>query len=382
MKITKITPMLINRYLYVEVETDEGIKGLGESGAWGFLEASCAAVEQLHRAIIGKDPLNIEFLWNYMYRCYHFRGAAIMGALSAIDIALWDISGKYYNAPVYQLLGGKCRDKARVYYHVFGSTTEELVQGCKDAKAKGFNAVGHLTPFVNTFDRTKPAPFQSYAQRMHHAIDAVRQYREAVGDEVDICIEVHRQCSIHEAITLAHGIEKYFPYFYEDPVRPDNFDDMVEVSKKIHIPIATGERFHTPQEFAMLLSKGAVQYVRPDVCLCGGITGAKKIAAMAEAFGAEVVPHNPLSPVSTMACLQIAASAPNFAIQEYPLGQEVPPQSEIVGPVPKATPDGFLLFNKTPGIGIKLLEGAAEKYPHTPRHRDTLLKSDGSIFDQ
>ena len=110
MKITKVTPILIDRYLYVEVETDAGIKGLGESGAWGFLDASLAAVEQLRSAIIGKDPLRIEFLWNYMYRCYHFRGAAIMGAISAIDIALWDIAGKHYGAPVYQLLGGKCRE--------------------------------------------------------------------------------------------------------------------------------------------------------------------------------------------------------------------------------------------------------------------------------
>ena len=382
MIITKVTPILIDRYLYVEVETDEGIKGLGESGAWGFLDASSAAVEQLKHAIIGKDPLKIEFLWNYMYRCYHFRGAAIMGAISAIDIALWDIAGKYYGAPVYQLLGGKCRDKARVYYHVWGSTTEEQVRGCKDAKAKGFTAIGHLNPFADSFDRSKPAPFKSHAQRFSQAIDAVRQFREAVGDEVDLCIEVHRQCSIHEAVALARGIEKYLPYFYEDPVRPDNFDDMVEVSKKIDIPIATGERFHTPQEFAMLLAKRAVQFVRPDVCLCGGITGAKKVAAMAEAFGAEVVPHNPLSPVSTMACLQIAASVPNFAIQEYPLGQDEPPQSEIVGPVPEATGDGFLLFNTAPGIGIGLLEGAAEKYPYSPRRINTLLKSDGSIFDQ
>jgi galactonate dehydratase len=381
MKITKVTPILIDRYLYVEVETDEGIKGLGESGAWGFLEASYGAVEQLKAAIIGQDPLRIEFLWNYMYRCYHFRGAAIMGALSAIDIALWDIAGKYFNVPVYKLLGGRCRDKARVYYHVKGDTTEKLVQGIKDAKAEGFNAVGHLTPFLDN-DRSKTAPFQTYTRYIEKAIDSVRQYREAVGDDVDLCIEIHRRLSIHNAIVLARGIEKYHPYFYEDPVRPDNFDDMIEVSKKIHIPIATGERFHTPQEFAMLLRKGAVQFVRPDVCICGGITGARKISAMAEAFGAEVVPHNPLSPVSTMACLQIAAAIPNFAIQEYPTGQETPPVSEIVAPTPKHTGDGFLFFNETPGIGIALLPDAAQKHPYKPRNRITLLASDGSIFDQ
>jgi len=381
MKITRVTPILIDRYLFVEVETDAGIKGLGESGAWGFLEASYGAVEQLKKAVIGEDPLRIEFLWNYMYRCYHFRGAAIMGALSAIDIALWDIAGKHFGVPVYQLLGGKCRDKARVYYHVLGDTREKLVQGIKDAKAGGFNAVGHLTPFLDS-SRTERAPFQTHARYIGNAIEAVGMYREAAGDEVDLCIEIHRRCSIHEAITLARGIEKYHPYFFEDPVKPDNFDDMAEVSRKIHIPIATGERLHTPQEFAMLLRRGCVQFVRPDVCICGGITGARKISALAEAVGVEVVPHNPLSAVSTMACLQIAAAIPNFAIQEYPKGQTVPPQSEIAGPVPRESGDGFLLFNETPGIGIELLPGATEKHPYTPRSRVTMLKSDGSIFDQ
>lgn len=134
MKITKVTPILVNRFLYVEVETDEGIKGVGESGAWGFLETSYAAVNEISRCLIGQDASRIQFLWNYMYRMFHFRGAAIMGALSAIDIALWDIAGKYHGVPVYQLLGGKCRDKARVYYHVFGENIEELVEGCKQAK--------------------------------------------------------------------------------------------------------------------------------------------------------------------------------------------------------------------------------------------------------
>lgn len=381
MKITKVTPLLVNQWLYVKVETDEGITGLGESGAWGFLEASAAAVRELSKCIIGEDASQISYLWNYMYRMFHFRGAAIMGALSAIDIALWDIAGKYYGVPVWKLLGGKCRDKARVYYHVFGATTEELVEGCKKAKAEGFTAIGHLTPFVDTFDRSKPAPFESYAKRIGDAIERVGQYREAVGDQVDLCIEIHRQCNISEAVALARGIEKYHPYFYEDPVKPDNFDDMVEVARKIHIPIATGERFHTPQEFAMLIKKDAVRFVRPDVCLCGGITGAHKIACMAEAFGVEVVPHNPLSAVSTMACLQIAASAPNFAIQEYPLGQEEPPQSIVLKPAPEAR-QGFLLFNETPGIGIELVEGAEELYPYDPRTRVTLKKADGSIYDQ
>ena len=294
MKITAIETVPVDRYLFVKVHTDSGLTGLGESGAWGYLEASAAVVETFKRYLIGQDPLRIEHHWQYLYRWSHFRGAAIMGALSAIDIALWDIAGKNFGVPVYQLLGGKTRDRARVYYHVFGSTTEELVNGCVRAKELGFTAVGHLTPFL---DESPDVPFfKTHASKMNDGIDTVRQYREAVGDEVDLCIEIHRRLTPAESIVLARGIEKYQPFFYEDPILPDNFDAMALVAENIHIPIATGERLHTIYEFQMLLRRGAVQYVRPDVCMCGGITGAKKIAALAEANHVGVVPHNPLSP--------------------------------------------------------------------------------------
>ncbi|HEY8885407.1 MAG TPA: mandelate racemase/muconate lactonizing enzyme family protein, partial [Chloroflexota bacterium] len=277
MKITAIETIPVDRYLFVKVHTDAGVTGLGESGTWGFLEASEKAVETFRRYLIGQDPLRIEHHWQYMYRYSHFRGAAIMGALSAIDIALWDIAGKHFDAPVYQLLGGKCRDKARVYYHVFGRTTEELVRGCVDAKEKGFTAVGHLTPFA---DEPRDVPyFKTHASKIGDAIDTVRQYREAVGDAVDLCIEIHRQLTPAEAIVLGRGIEPYHPYFYEDPVLPDNIDEMAQVAQHINIPIATGERIHTIWEFEMLLSRNAVQYIRPDVCLAGGISHCKKIAA-------------------------------------------------------------------------------------------------------
>ncbi|MDP3062799.1 MAG: galactokinase, partial [Chloroflexota bacterium] len=178
MKVTKVEPIFVDRYLFVQVHTDEGILGLGESGTWGYLEASAAAVEKFGRYLVGKNPLLIEHHWQYMYRSSHFRGAAIMGALSAIDIALWDIAGKHFGVPVHQLLGGKTREKARVYYHVFGQTREELVQGVKDAKKRGFTAVGHLSPFL---DEPKSRPFfKTHVDKMRGAIDAVRQYREAV----------------------------------------------------------------------------------------------------------------------------------------------------------------------------------------------------------
>ena len=379
MRVVSVEPLLIDRYLFVRIRTDSGLTGIGESGAWGYLEASAAAADKFGRYLVGKDPLLIEHHWQYMYRFSHFRGAAIMGAISAIDIALWDIAGKHFGVPVYQLLGGKTRDRARVYYHVFGETKEELLQGVRDAKAQGFTAVGHLTPFLDE-DRSVPY-FKTHAEKMQDAIDTVGAYREAVGDEVDLCIEIHRQLTPAEAIVLGRGIEEFHPMFYEDPVPPDNFDAMELVARNISIPIATGERFHTIHEFQMLLQRGAVQYVRPDVCMAGGITHSKKIAALAEAHYVGVVPHNPLSPVSTAACLQLAACIPNFAIQEYPTGEDRPPKSEIVASRLQVE-DGFLVIPDAPGIGIELAEDAQEKYPPVPREVETRLHADGSVIDQ
>jgi len=379
MKIVDIETIPVDRYLFVKVHTDDGISGLGESGAWGYLEASASAVDTFKRYLIGQDPLRIEHHWQYLYRWSHFRGAAIMGALSALDIALWDIAGKHFGVPCYQLLGGKCRDKARVYYHVFGQTKEQLIQGCIEAKNQGFTAVGHLTPFL---DESRDIPyFKTHADKIRDAIETVGSYREAVGNDVDLCIEIHRRLAPAEAIALARGIEQFHPFFYEDPILPDNFDAMELVAQNIHIPIATGERLHTIYEFEMLLRRGAVQYVRPDVCMAGGLTHCKKIAALAEAHHVGVVPHNPLSPVSTAACIQLAACIPNFALQEYPTGEGKPPKSEIVKSSLKLE-NGFLIIPDEPGIGIELAEDAFERYPYKPRDVKTRLHVDGSVVDQ
>ncbi|MGE4584729.1 MAG: mandelate racemase/muconate lactonizing enzyme family protein [Sphaerochaeta sp.] len=379
MKITDIKTRLIDSFMFVEIYTDEGIKGLGESGSWAFLEASAQVVETFKRYLIGQDPLLREHHWQYLYRCYHFRGAAIMGALSAVDIALWDIAGKYFGVPVYQLLGGKTRDSVRTYYHVFGKNRKELVNGCIQAKKLGFTAIGHLTPFA---DEPREERYQkTYANKIEDAIESVRKYREAVGDEVDLCIEIHRQLPLHEAIALAKGIERFHPFFYEDPVRPDNFDLMAQIQENIPISIATGERLHSIEEFTMLLQRKACHFIRPDVCMCGGITHTKKIAAVAEGFGVQVVPHNPLSPVSTAACVQIAAAIPNFAIQEFPLGEDSLPKNGIVKSSLKIV-NGYIPVPTVPGIGVELYEDAQERFPYKPREYTTRLQSDGSVMDQ
>jgi galactonate dehydratase len=379
MKITAVEPMLIDRYLYVQVHTDAGVVGLGESGTHGHLEASAAALRKFGDYLEGKDPFRIEHHWNVMYRSGHFRGAAIMGAISAIDIALWDIKGKAFGVPVYELIGGKTRDKARVYYHVKGPTVDAQVEKCIEAKERGYTAVGHLNPFLD--QARSETYFQTHAAKIDGAVDAVRRYREAIGNDVDICLEIHRRLSPAEAIVLGRAIEPYRVMFYEDPILPDNFDAMAEVASQIPIPIATGERLMGVHEFQMLLERRATQYVRVCVCVAGGISGAKKIAALAEAHHKFVIPHNPLSPVSTAACLQLDASIPNLAIQELPDHADELPDRELVTENLRVE-NGFLIIPDAPGIGVELAPDAREKFPPKPRPVGTRLNLDGSVVDQ
>ncbi|WGF90757.1 mandelate racemase/muconate lactonizing enzyme family protein [Marinivivus vitaminiproducens] len=385
MRIESVESLLIDRYFFVRITTEDGTVGLGEGGAWGFPEATAGAVAQFRDYLVGQDPLRIEHHFQYMYRWAHFRGSAVMAALSAIDIALWDIAGKRFGVPVHQLLGGKVRDRARCYYHVFGRTKDELFAGIRSAKNAGFTAVGHLTPFLDS-PRAEPW-YQTHASLIGDAIDTVRAYRDIAGREVDLCIEIHRRLKPYESVQLGIGIAPYHPLFIEDPATPDNLDEMAYIADKIPIPVATGERMTSLWEFQMLLSRNAVQLVRPDVCIAGGITGARKIAALAEAVHAGVVPHNPLSAVSTAACLQIAATAPTFVLQEFPndtwdVTNTRPDSDALVDGAARHDGEGFLTISDAPGIGVTLCSDAEERFPYRPRALVTRVHKDGSVVDQ
>ncbi len=384
MKITHVTPLLVDRFLFVRIETDAGITGIGESGTWGHLEASAAAIRKFGDYLIGRDPRPIEHHWNVMHRANHFTGGAINGAISAIDIALWDIKGKLYGVPVYELLGGRMRDKARVYGHVKGRTRDSLIAEAVRLKGLGFNALGHLNPLLDE-DETTPY-FKTHAQKIEDAAETVRLLREAVGPTVDLCIEIHRRMTPPEAIALARAIEPYKPMFYEDPLRPNDPDAMAYVANQIHIPVATGERFFSLFQFQTLLNRRAVTYLRPDVCLCGGITGTKKVAAMAEANDCMIVPHNPLSIISTAACLQIAACIPNFAIQEYPTQTpEIDGASAVLGEGMafglQEQIGGFITIPDGPGIGLALVDDIEAKFPPRPRPVAMRPHLDGAVVD-
>ena len=318
MKITDVKLVFAKHYLFVHVYTDEGIVGLGEAGNWGYLMATAAAIEKFKEYLIGKDPFKIEDFNQNFYRSVYFRGSVVMSAISAIDIALWDIKGKALGVPVYELLGGLTRDKVRVYASpmVRDKDPEQLAKRYIDLKKQGFTAA---KIFVNGNDKSlKEGHDEYFSGRIEMELEKVKICREAVGYDFDFILEAHRGMTLPEAVAFGRAVEPYRPMVLEDPVTPDNYDTMAEVASKIGVPIATGERFTSLREFEVLMSRHAAQYVRPDVCAIGGITTAKKVAAIAEAHDVLVIPHNPLGPVSTAACLQICASIPNLGIQELP----------------------------------------------------------------
>jgi galactonate dehydratase len=335
---------------------------------------------------MGKDPLKIEFHWNYLYNAFCFRGATIMGALGAVDIALWDIAGKYYGVPAYRLLGGgdRQRDKVRAYLHVKSPEVEESVRLIHEAKAMGFTAVGHLNPFLDPA-RDSVGTILPICKKILMAADNVAKFREAAGYDMDLCLEIHRRLDIPQAVMLAKEIEAYRPMFYEDPIKAENIDSMGILASKISLPIATGERLLNIQEFAMLFARDAARYARISVCAVGGLTPAKKIAALAEAFGVMVVPHNPgnLSPLSTAACIQLCASIPNLAIMELPSDDSSDAKRSIVRSM-VGVDRGYLTIPEAPGIGAHVNEALKHDsaYAHAQRCAKAILLDDGSCTNR
>jgi galactonate dehydratase len=384
-KIAKVEPRFVDKFLFVRVTTSDGIVGLGESGAWGHLEASAEAVKKFAGYLVGKDPRQIEHHWNVMYRFQQFSGAAIGGAISAIDVALWDIKGKHHRVPIYEMLGGAVRTKARLYSHCKGKTPEHLVQKAEKLKDMGFNAVGYLNPLLE--EGHEQPWFKTHAEKLGDAARNIRAVREAVGPSVDICVELHSRMSPAEAVTFGHLISDFLPMYLEDPIRPGNPDAMAWVADHMPVPIATGERFTNLQQFQTLLGRRGVEFVRPCISICGGITAGKKIAALAEAFDTQVVFHNPLSPVNLAACLQLDAAIPNFAIQEYPResiefeGRDGLRGSHIVSGL--ASPEGgFLAIPQAPGLGVSIPETAWKQHERKTMQIAMRAHVDGSVVDQ
>lgn len=379
MKITDLTLIPASKYLFVKIITDTGISGIGEVGAWGFIDAAAECLKKFRGYLVGKDPFQIEHHNQYMYRSMYFRGAILMSAISAIDIALWDIKGKALGVPVYELLGGRTRDKVRSYGAVFQFTPEAMAKGCLELKKQGFTCARLM--ITGDMSQTQTGMEDDiFNGKVKKYTDMVAACRQAVGEDFDFVLECHRSLTPSEAIAFGNAVEKYHPLFLEDPIAPDNVEVMADVASKISIPIATGERCINIQEMELIMTKKAARYVRPDVCALGGITPAKKVAAMAEANYVGIVPHNPLGPVSTAACLQLDASIPNFTIQEFPSfylqGGEAAMLKE-----PLEVEHGYIKVPNCPGIGIELIDDISEKFPPKQRGINAQINYDGSVRD-
>lgn len=388
MKIVSVRPVRAGQFLYARVETACGLVGWGESGAWGHLEASAAALSKFAEYLVGEDPRRIELHWNVMQRFAHFRGHAVNGAVSAVDIALWDVLGQSLGAPVHALLGGAIRREARVYGHAYAPTADAIVADVRRLREAGFGAVGHINPFLDA-DEGDPAYGEAQVAKLRGAADVVRRFREAAGEGMDVLLECHRRLDPAEALRFARLVEAHEPMWVEDPLRPEYVAATGDLARRSPVPVATGERFTSFVEFEQQLAAGPVAYARVSTCVVGGITGARRAAAVAEAHGARLAPHNPLSPVGLVACLHVAACAPNFAILEYPTGfagLRMLSTGDLLGAhlvdAPPRAEGGYVAVPDRPGLGIAVDEAAALAEPPVTRPVSMRRHRDGSPVDQ
>ena len=342
MKITKIETFFVKpRWLFLKMHTDEGLVGLGEPIVEGRAQTVAMAVKELGRYLIGQDPRRVEHHWQAMYRGAFYRGGPVLvSAISGVEQAMWDILGKSLGVPVYQLLGGACRDRIRIYSQCHGDTPEAISARAKELVAEGFTALKTvLDGPVRIVDS------KAFVESQVRKIAAIR---DVIPDSVDLAVDFHGRASPAMAVRLAKAFEPFHLMFIEEPVLPDNVDALVTVARSTTIPIATGERLFTKWGFREVLEKQAAVILQPDLCHAGGISEVKKIAAMAETYFSAVAPHNPLGPISLAACLQVDACTPNFLCQEQvSLGEGYLKQ-------PFVQKDGYIDLPTGAGLGIEL----------------------------
>jgi len=364
LKITDIKTFVVNAYrtnfVFVKIFTDEGLTGVGEGTLEYKERALTGAIEDLKEYLIGKDPLRIEEHAYMMYRESYWRmGAVLMSAISALEMAMWDIKGKFYGAPVHALLGGPVRDRIRLYANGWFSgakTVEEFAAKAKEAVAFGITAL-KWDPFGKAYLTMTNKEFET-------SINCVAAVREAVGKDVDLLIEGHGRLNPETAIRVARAIEPYSPMLYEEPVPPDNLDALAEVHRRSPVPIAAGERVYSIYQCREFLEKGCADIFQPDLSHCGGIGAIKKMAAMAEPYYISVAPHNPSGPISNAATLQIAGCTQNFRILEIMLS-DVSWRKDITNEVVEYQ-DGEILIPQGPGLSIDLNEDACGEHPFKP----------------
>lgn len=381
MKISKYELFLVPpRWLFLKLTTDDGIVGWGEPVIEGKAATVKAAVDELMENLIGKDPMNIEDHWNMMYRSGFYRGGPIlMSAISGIDQALWDIKGKFYNAPIHQLLGGKARDKMRVYSWIGGDRPADVGIAAQKMMASGFTAV--------KMNATEELQYIDSFAKIDQAVQRVATVREAVGKHFDIGIDFHGRVHKPMAKILAKELEVFHPMFIEEPVLPENNEALREIANHVAIPIATGERMFSRWQFKNILQDGYVDIIQPDVSHAGGITECKKIISMAEAYDVAAAPHCPLGPIALAACLQVDATCHNAFIQEQSLAIHYNQGSDLLDYLLEKDvfkyENGFVKIPEGPGLGIEINEDHVRKFAATGHNwRNPLWRhEDGSIAE-
>ncbi|MDE0084842.1 MAG: mandelate racemase/muconate lactonizing enzyme family protein [Candidatus Poribacteria bacterium] len=371
MKIDKIESFFIGNGYVVRIHTDTGLSGIGQTACWGYPEAVEKIVNTFEKYLIGQNPLRIEHHWQYLYRMGPFKGTALSGAISAVDIALWDIKGKHFGVPIWELLGGNCRDKIRLHLLGGGGTPETMFEAAKSAVEEGFTAL-KFDPLVGNFQD------MALDRLVNTARDLVAAAREGGGPDLDLIVEVHRKLTPMNSIVLESALAPFNLYFIEDPIQIDTITTQAELAKRMTTPLALGERNVSIWEFRELLEVGGPQYVSPDVGLAGGLTHCKKIAAIAEAYHSAVVTHNFLGPLITAASLHLDASIPNFITQEYTKGDES--DRFAVYKVAYQREGGYIPIPEVPGLGVELDDSLIEATPFQPMNTgSTPLREDGSV---
>ena len=381
MKITKINTYLVRpRWCMVEILTDEGVTGWGEAVIEGKASTVSACVMEMEEYLLGKSPLNIEDNWNMLYRAAFYRGGPIiMSAIAGIDQALWDIKGKVIGAPVYELLGGKCRDKIKVYCWVGGDRPSDVAKAALEKKNEGFSAI--------KMNATEELQMVDSYEKIDAVLERVASIREACGKYFGIAIDFHGRVHKPMAKILAKKLEEYNPMFIEEPVLCESMEEFKEIARCTSTPIATGERLFTKYDFKRLLNAGGVSIIQPDLSHAGGITECRKIAAMAEAYDVALAPHCPLGPIALSACLQVDAVSYNAFIQEQSIGIHYNVGKSVLDYVKNKDDfkftNGFVNFPTKPGLGVDVNKELIIEENKTPHHwkNPVWRHADGSIAE-
>lgn len=364
MKITDIKTFNVftfrTNFVFVKIETDAGISGVGEGTLEYKEHALLGAIEDIKRVLLGQDPRQVERICSELYRDSYWRvGPVLQSAISAVNMAMWDIKAKACNVPVYEMLGGKVRDRIRMYANVWFSgakTPDEFAAAALAAKEKGVTAL-KWDPFGKAY-------MHMDSKDLHYSLSIVEAVRGAVGSDVDLMIEGHGRFDISTGIRISNELKQFDPMFFEEPTPPDSLDAIAEVRRKSPVPLAAGERVYSLTQFREFLDKGCADFAQPDMSHCGGISAVMKMAAMAEPHYVAIAPHNPSGPVANASALQLAAAIPNFRILEICL-TDVSWRKELTNER-VVFEKGDILIPEGIGLGLELNEENCRKYPFQP----------------